>query len=334
MSGDYVDGGVLTTTRRRLVAAGQPGVQLQVAAVRAERRRIAARRTARRCLQIPGATDSSYTLTSDDVGQYVLSRRAGHLHRRHRGSTRPRTAIPRVSSPVAAAPPSNTGKPSIAGSASQASVLTASPGTWNGTNTPGVPDHVRVPVAALRRDWRGMSADSGRDAVRLHAVGPGRRVAARREGDGIERGWLGDGALRSDGRRRRHHRSSGSNSGGSDSTPAGGSGGSGVHPTTAGGDKTAPTLKFTIVGGGTLVGGTTLQVDATCPKTEKSCKANVKLLATLKKPTGKARRQARHGREHDGHLQERSEEAAEAQALVGSAHRTQEIPQAQGDVDR
>jgi hypothetical protein len=29
-------------------------------------------------------------------------------------------------------------------------------------------------------------------------------------------------------------------------------------------------------------------VDATCPKTEKSCKAKVQLFATLKKPTGKA----------------------------------------------
>ncbi len=66
------------------------------------------------------------------------------------------------------------------------------------------------------------------------------------------------------------------------------SGGRAHTATTASSDKTAPKLTFTIVGGGTLTGGTTLQVDATCPKTEKSCKAKVKLLATLTKPTGKA----------------------------------------------
>jgi hypothetical protein len=40
--------------------------------------------------------------------------------------------------------------------------------------------------------------------------------------------------------------------------------------------------------GGKLAGGTTLTVDATCPKTEVSCAAKFQLLATLKKPTGKA----------------------------------------------
>jgi hypothetical protein len=47
-------------------------------------------------------------------------------------------------------------------------------------------------------------------------------------------------------------------------------------------------LAIALVGGGTLAGGTTLSVNATCPKSEKSCKAVFHLLAKLKKPTGKA----------------------------------------------
>ena len=53
-------------------------------------------------------------------------------------------------------------------------------------------------------------------------------------------------------------------------------------------DKTAPRLTLSFLGSGTLLGGTTLQLNATCPKTETSCKARFQLLATLKKPTGKA----------------------------------------------
>jgi hypothetical protein len=70
--------------------------------------------------------------------------------------------------------------------------------------------------------------------------------------------------------------------------PSGGSGG-GTHA--ASNDKTdttKPVLTLAFIGGGSLAAGTTLSFSAACPKTEKSCKAKFSLLATLKKPTGKA----------------------------------------------
>jgi len=73
-------------------------------------------------------------------------------------------------------------------------------------------------------------------------------------------------------------------------TSAGGSNppGGGAHTANVKSDKTKPVLTIAFVGGGTLAGGTTLSVNATCPKTETSCKAVFHLLAKLKKPTGKA----------------------------------------------
>jgi hypothetical protein len=62
----------------------------------------------------------------------------------------------------------------------------------------------------------------------------------------------------------------------------------GAHAPNVKSDKTKPVLTIAFVGGGTLSGGTTLSVNATCPKTETSCKAVFHLLAKLKKPTGKA----------------------------------------------
>ena len=232
---------------------------------------------------------ASYQLTSDDVGQYVASQvRADYVLN---GSSVTNAVAPsdlEGAVPVAAAPPVNSAKPTIAGAVKEAGALTASPGTWGGTNSQAFP--MTFAYQWLRCDQTGGACQpipgatqaaytpSAQDAgsrlvVRVTASNAGGSATASSDPTVVVVGTTG---------------TSGSNSGGSDSTPAGGSGGSGVHPTTAGADKSAPKLVLTIVGGGTLAGGTTLQVDATCPKTEKSCKANVKLLATLKKPTGKA----------------------------------------------
>jgi hypothetical protein len=62
----------------------------------------------------------------------------------------------------------------------------------------------------------------------------------------------------------------------------------GVHAAGLKTDKTPPRLTLSFLGGGTLLAGTTLRVNATCPKTELTCKARFKLVATLRKATGKA----------------------------------------------
>jgi hypothetical protein len=64
--------------------------------------------------------------------------------------------------------------------------------------------------------------------------------------------------------------------------------GGGIRTTSTKTDKTPPRLVLTFLGGGTLLRGTTLQLSATCPKTETSCKAKFQLLAALAKSTGKA----------------------------------------------
>jgi hypothetical protein len=286
VTGDYVDGGELSTTN----GAWSPPDNLAFSykwlrcAPNSDGSPL---EDSSSCLQIPGASDSSYTLTSDDVGQYVLSRvRADFTG--GVGIFSIQDSDTEGLSPVAAAPPSNNGKPTIAGAASQASVLTAAPGTWNGTNTQAFP--ITFAYQWLRCDGSGGACQpipgatqaaytpSAQDAgsrlvVRVTASNAGGSATANSDPTVVVVGTTSAG---------------GSNSGGSDSTPGGGSAGGGAHPATAGGDKSAPKLTFSIIGGGTLVGGTTLQVDATCPKTEKSCKAKVQLLATLKKPTGKA----------------------------------------------
>jgi hypothetical protein len=49
------------------------------------------------------------------------------------------------------------------------------------------------------------------------------------------------------------------------------------------GDHSAPRLTLALVGGGKLVGNSTLSVTAACPKSEKTCKAVFTLLATIGK---------------------------------------------------
>jgi hypothetical protein len=193
-------------------------------------------------------------------------------------------------SPIAASPPANTGRPSITGAAKQDSSLAASDGTWSGTNTAATP--ITFSYQWLRCDTGGNACQpiSGATKAGYVAAAPdvGSRIAVRVTGSN----------------------SGGSASATSDATAAivgaptppaptnpgtdpgtgngAGGGGGSPHVVSTSVDKTAPKLVLTFVGTGTLTGGTTLSLNATCPKTEKSCTAKFQLLAVLKKTTGKA----------------------------------------------
>ena len=81
------------------------------------------------CADIGGATSSSYTLTSTDVGKAI---RAVVTASNSAGSASATTA---ASNDVAATPPVNTVDPSISGTVQDGQTLTADRGTWTGTPT-------------------------------------------------------------------------------------------------------------------------------------------------------------------------------------------------------
>jgi hypothetical protein len=79
------------------------------------------------CANIAGATATTYTLTSADVGATI---RVAVSATNAAGST---SAVSTQTAPVAAAAPANTAAPTIPGSARDGATLTAAPGTWTGT---------------------------------------------------------------------------------------------------------------------------------------------------------------------------------------------------------
>ena len=94
------------------------------------------------CSDIPGATDSTYTLTSGEVGgtvRVVVSATNGW-------GTLPVDSD--ATGQVEVAPPSNTGDPSISGTTRDGETLTADDGTWTGT-----------PAITTTRQWRRCDAD-------------------------------------------------------------------------------------------------------------------------------------------------------------------------------
>jgi hypothetical protein len=244
------------------------------------------------CPAILHATSATYTLTSDDVGSFVVSQvRATYTLNGAEVTHSEEPSDLEGLTQVAASPPVNTGRPTLTGAAKQDSSLAASDGTWSGTNTAATP--ITFSYQWLRCDTGGNACQpiSGATKAGYVAAAPdvGSRIAVRVTGSN----------------------SGGSASATSDATativgaptpPAatnpgtdpgtgngdGGGGGGAPHVVSTSVDKTAPKLVLTFVGTGTLTGGTTLSLNATCPKTEKSCTAKFQLLAVLKKTTGKA----------------------------------------------
>ena len=80
------------------------------------------------CVEISGATSGTYTLVNGDVGSTVRVRVT---------ATSPDGSAPALSAPtpaISAAAPANVLPPTISGSAIIGGTLTASPGTWSGSN--------------------------------------------------------------------------------------------------------------------------------------------------------------------------------------------------------
>ena len=141
VTGAYIDGGVLTTTDGTW--SPPDGLVFFHTWLRcAPNADGSAPLASSTCAWIPGATASSYTLTAADVGQYVVSRVEADvttpgsigISATQDSDIDQACGCDGAPRPVAAAPPVNTVAPSIAGTAKQGSALTASPGTWSGTN--------------------------------------------------------------------------------------------------------------------------------------------------------------------------------------------------------
>jgi hypothetical protein len=289
VTGSYIDGGTLTTTP----GTWSPADPSTVFTYKWESCDQPSEYP--NCPAIKDATSASYTLTSSDVGKYVVSLVGASY-------TPPGGVVLnaddwsdiQLATQVAAAPPVNSAVPVISGTAQQGSTLTASTGSWHGTNTTAVPitytyqwlsgcDSSGAGCQPIAGAIQSTYVPTGQDVGARVAV----RVLAKNSGGAADSVSLPTAAVAG--------LPAASSSGGT--PPASGDAGTGdstgTGPTVIieGGnksDKTAPKLTLAFLGGGTLSGGTTLMLNATCPKSEKSCKATFKLLATLKKPTGKA----------------------------------------------
>lgn len=298
VTGAYVDGGVLTTTDGewsppdglvflRTWLRCPPNQDGSVPGGSAT------------CARIQGATTASYTLTTADVGQYVVSRIEADV-------TTPGSigisatqdsdieascgcdAAPR---PVAAAPPVNTVAPTVTGAAKQGAVLTASQGTWSGTNGGVSPMTFTYQWQRCDQDALTCGAIAGatKSAYTTTAEDSGFRLVVRVTATN-RGGSQTVGSTPTDVIVALVVQVSGGGAAAPTGAPlvAGPVPPGGIHVTSLNADKTPPRLTLTFLGGGTLLAGTTLRVNATCPKTEQTCKARFQLVAVLKKATGKA----------------------------------------------
>ena len=79
------------------------------------------------CDDIAGATDETYTPTSDDAGHAIVV----VVTATNPGGASSEASAP--TSPIAAAPPVSATPPSVSGTPEDGSTLTVDPGTWTGT---------------------------------------------------------------------------------------------------------------------------------------------------------------------------------------------------------
>ena len=122
------------------------------------------RRTSATWTDIAGATGTSYTLDTADVGAQI---RARVIASNPDGTVSASSAATAV---VESAPPRNTALPSISGAARLGGTLTAAPGDW----TPAGADYTYT--------WQRDGADIAARRRELHAPAGGRRPVRARQG--------------------------------------------------------------------------------------------------------------------------------------------------------
>ena len=87
------------------------------------------------CVDIPGATSNTLTLTSADVGSTIRAQVTATNSAGNQTASSQQTAV--VSAAQTSVPPSNTSLPAVTGLARENSTLTATTGTWSGTQPIG-----------------------------------------------------------------------------------------------------------------------------------------------------------------------------------------------------
>ena len=216
------------------------------------------------CDAIPGASGTAYTLTPADVGKYITIR--------IRGTYSPYfvDAWPEFTSPVVAArAPKNTAVPTLSGSATVGSLLTAAPGSWDGT-----------PTIAFAYQWLRCDAAGTACTPIVGATAASYTVAE------------------ADATRTLRARVIASNAGGVTSADSGATAAVPVPtpaqppatpppgvtpppvitpPVVGKKDRKAPVVQLKLAAGANLRSGAKLLVKVTCPKSEKSCTGSVVL---------------------------------------------------------